>query len=64
MSEPRIVQYIHCKTCCDIKTLNDKTKLAVGWTKEGLQVFCENCDQNIIDLDFKGQKMGLYKGEV
>lgn len=52
--KPRIVAYMHCKTCFEN---NEQHKLAVGWTKEGLQVFCENCHTNIIDLDFKGQKL-------
>ena len=32
---------------------------AGGWTMEGLQVWCEKCDSNVINLDFKGQKVGF-----
>jgi hypothetical protein len=54
--EPRIDIYFHCKKCMS-------GQLAVGWTKEGLQVYCENCKLNIIDIDFDGEQMGLYQGE-
>lgn len=42
--------YFHCGICMS-------GKLAVGWTKNGLQVFCEKCNKNVIIMDFKGQKM-------
>ena len=35
-------------------------KLAAGWTKEGIQVFCEQCEKNVLDLDFMGQKVKIY----
>lgn len=54
--KPRIQLYFHCKTCMS-------GKLAVGWTAEGLQVFCENCEKNVADLDFKGQKIAYYDPE-
>ena len=45
-----IIAYFHCKTCL-------AGRLAVGWTKLGLQVWCENCNKNMINLDFHGQKL-------
>jgi len=42
--------YFHCKKCMI-------GRLAVGWTKKGLQVWCENCNLNVLNLDFKGQKV-------
>lgn len=36
-------------------------KLVMGWTKEGFQVFCENCNRSVLDIDFKGQKMAYYQ---
>lgn len=55
--KPRINAYIHCKTCFE---KNQLQHLAVGWTKEGLQVFCETCNTNVADLDFLGQKVAYY----
>jgi len=52
----RIQLYFHCATC-------SSGQLAVGWTKEGIQAFCERCDLNVIDLDFKGQKVEFYHEE-
>ena len=70
-----IAQYFSCKNCSDIsdeegkvvdpleKISHDSNTLsggfAVGWTMEGLQVWCDKCDSNVINLDFKGQKVGF-----
>lgn len=70
-----IAQYFTCKNCSDIsdtegKVVDAVTKVikdshtisggfAVGWTEKGLQVWCEDCDNNVINLDFKGQKIGF-----
>jgi hypothetical protein len=35
--------------------------IAVGWTEEGLQIVCENCGKNVIDLDFLGHRVAIYK---
>lgn len=48
--EPEISGYFHCKTC-------HSGNLAVGWTKKGLQVFCEKCVKNVINLDFLKHKI-------
>ena len=47
---PEISGYFHCGICMS-------GKLAVGWTKKGLQVFCEKCNKNVLILDFLGQQM-------
>lgn len=54
----RIGIYFHCKYCFDH---NLGQHLAAGWTKEGLQVICETCNNIVIDLDFMGQKIAYYK---
>ena len=62
VKKPDIELYIHCKKCMKIDPEGDISsteKLAVGWTKKGLQVFCEGCNSNIINLDFRGQKTVL-----
>lgn len=55
MAASRIQLYFHCKVCMMTGAIQ---KLAVGWTKEGLQVFCETCNSNVIGMDFMGQKVG------
>ena len=47
---PEISGYFHCGTC-------HSGNLAVGWTKKGLQVFCEKCVKNVINLDFLKHKI-------
>lgn len=51
-----IVQYFHCKTCL---SKGDRDIIAVGWTRNGLQVWCDNCETNIVALDFLGQKVAI-----
>lgn len=45
-----IESFFHCATC-------GSGQNAVGWTRKGIQVFCETCDKNIVHIDFKGQKV-------
>ena len=56
----RIDLYLHCKTCFDKKNMHTNEHIVVGWTKEGIQVFCENCNNVIVDLDFLDQKVAYY----
>ncbi len=71
-----IVQYFTCKNCGDISDEGKKVDalakvientnsglsgFSVGWTELGLQVWCETCDSNVINFDFKGQKVGLVR---
>lgn len=43
--------YIHCAQCFD----NDVAHiLAAGWTERGLQLWCENCESNVMHVDFEG----------
>jgi hypothetical protein len=52
-----IKSYFHCKTC--LTKNNEPDKIAVGWTWKGLQVWCDNCDTNVIALDFLGNKVSI-----
>ena len=70
-----ILQYFTCKNCGEIPEEEGKrvdvlsrviensnvgiTGFSIGWTEKGLQVWCETCDSNVINLDFKGQKVGF-----
>ncbi len=53
--------YIHCMKCIDELPVGQSpaefAKVQAGWTKEGLQVWCNRHDENIIHLDFLGQKV-------
>jgi hypothetical protein len=52
--------YFHCGRCMD--ELPDDTspqeysRLELGWTKLGLQVWCIRHDLNVMHIDFQGQK--------
>lgn len=48
--ERQIETYFHCKTC-------GSGMSAVGWTRKGVQVWCEICDKQVVHLDFQGQKV-------
>ncbi len=64
MSKERITLYFHCKKCLAALPAGvsprDWSRINVGWTKEGVQVWCTRHDEAIIDLDFLGQKIGYY----
>lgn len=57
----KIQMYFHCKKCTDLKTMKCTQKIAVGWTEKGIQVWCENCDSNVMAFDFLGQKIKYDK---
>ena len=52
--------FIHCVHC--IKEMPAGTsprewaKLEVGWTKQGLQVWCKRHEINVLHVHFEGQK--------
>ncbi len=41
----------------DSRTLQDYTKLDVGFTESGLQVWCQRHDTNVVHIDFEGRKL-------
>jgi len=57
-----IGSFFHCKECIEEKpgdvSPRDWIRNEVGWTVKGLQVWCVRHEKNIINLDFKGQKIG------
>lgn len=58
-----IESFFHCSKC--MKEIpsgvspRDWQKNEVGFTKKGLQVWCIRHEENVIHLDFLGQKVGL-----
>lgn len=60
-SVPDIKSYLHCRHCLE-EIPEDQSpatwaRLNVGWTKKGLQVWCDRHNQNVLNLDFLGQKV-------
>jgi len=49
-----ITLYFHCKGCLE---KGQHSNIAAGWTPKGVQVWCENCEENLVALDFKGNKV-------
>lgn len=60
----RIFQYIHCSKC--LKELPAGVspmtweKLEIGWTPQGIQIWCRRHDLNVLDLDFRKQNVRPY----
>lgn len=58
---PEIEAFFHCSKCITELPSNvsprDFSRLEVGWTKKGLQVFCVRHNMNVYNFDFKGQKV-------
>jgi len=55
-----IVSFLHCKQCLKElpagKSPAEWSANDVGWTREGLQVWCRRHEQNIVHIDFEGQQ--------
>jgi hypothetical protein len=45
--------YLHCAKCID-EGMEENT--SVGWTVQGIQVWCNNHNCNIAHIDFEGQR--------
>lgn len=58
--ESEIISFVHCWNCLKQKpdgvSPRDWAQLEVGWTKEGLQVWCKRCEANVVHVDFEGMK--------
>lgn len=58
--EDEIEVFMHCGLCLDEKpdgvSPKDWTRLQVGWTVKGFQVWCFRHEANVIHVDFEGQK--------
>jgi hypothetical protein len=63
--ENRIKQFWHCAKCIDElpegKSPREYIRVEVGFTRAGLQVWCIRHEENIIHLDFMGQKVKYYE---
>lgn len=65
-NDNQIQAFLHCGLCVEeVKaemaqyvhvSPRDYARLAVGWTPDGLQVWCNRHDCNVIHIDFEGKK--------
>lgn len=57
----RIFQYTHCAKCLKEMPAGVSpqtwSRLEVGWTAHGIQIWCKRHNINVLDLDFLGQKV-------
>jgi len=55
-----ILQYLHCTRCFKEKpgntSMKEYARYEVGWTPDGLQVWCIRHDCNVMHVDFEGQQ--------
>lgn len=61
--------FFHCALCIAQKPAGfaprDWAELEVGFTREGLQVWCRRHECNVIHIDFEGQKVGIvHEAEI
>jgi len=60
-NDQNIVQFMHCSLCIKEGIPKDESpqtwsRLSVGWTVEGFQVWCNRHESNVIHVDFEGIK--------
>ncbi len=52
-----IDMYFHCGNCLQLKPEGvspmEWARTQTGFTKEGLQVWCNRCDMNVVHIDFE-----------
>jgi len=60
----RITSLIHCKLCLDeflkdgdvMIPINNMQQITIGYTKIGIQIWCNRHQCNILNIDFEGQQ--------
>ena len=64
--ESKIHTFIHCALCCEEVpagiSMQEYAMEEVGFTTEGIQVWCLRHNANVCHLDFDGQKMAAIEG--
>ena len=65
-SKNSILAYMHCRRC--VETMPEGfspqtwSRLSVGWTELGFQVWCNRHNVNIVHVDFEGQQHPAEQG--
>jgi hypothetical protein len=59
-AENEIVSFFHCGSCLGKRpkgtSPKDWSKVQVGFTVQGIQVWCNRCELNVCHIDFQGYK--------
>ena len=59
-TENVIEMFFHCGRCLEGVprgvSPREWAQLEVGWTKEGIQVWCKRHELNVMHIDFEGQQ--------
>jgi hypothetical protein len=67
----RIGMYVHCRLCGNEVLTGkmrgkvspaDYARFAVGWTQQGLQVWCNRHNVNVLHIDFEGHQHPAITG--
>lgn len=60
MEPNQITAFFHCARCLEELPADtsprDWAQLEVGFTAKGLQVWCKRHEQNVVHIDFQGQR--------
>jgi hypothetical protein len=55
-----IVAYLHCKKCLEERPPElspmEWSRVQVGWTVKGIQIWCNRHELNVMHMDFEGVK--------
>ena len=59
-NELEIAAYLHCGKCLDElpegESPQDYARTQAGWTPQGIQVWCNRHNCNVMHMDFEGNK--------
>ena len=60
-NDNNITSFIHCSLCIKEGIPKDESprtwaRFDIGWTKQGLQIWCVRHESNILHIDFQGKK--------
>ena len=59
-NQNEISLYLHCGKCLKDRpngvSPRDWSRLQIGWTEQGLQIWCKRHECNVVHVDFEGQQ--------
>ena len=51
--QSQIVEYVYCDVCDN----RDTSRLSVGFTLRGCQIFCQNCNKSVLHFELHGRML-------
>lgn len=51
--QSQIIEFVYCDKC----DTREKSRLSVGFTLKGCQIFCSNCNKNILHFELHGEML-------